>query len=246
MLNDTLPAAVAASPGVDPAAVTTPAALHAYPAEVIAPIVDAYAHALHVVFLAAVPVPLVAFVLALFLKEVPLRGTARDTATDLGEGFGMPEGTDANQQLQLAIARLLRHKGRAGASPGPGAVTRPRSTPPTAGPSARCTCAPGWRGPPTSRRSATATGCLPRCSSPPSTELTRHGYLDQRDEHLLLTEAGEAEMRKIVAALRAWLADELADWGVDDEALTRALGEVATMLVEQDPYQSEEAVLAAR
>ena len=112
MLNDTLPAAVAAAPGVDPAAVTTPAALHAYPAELIAPIVDAYAHALHVVFLAAVPVPLVAFVLALFLKEVPLRDTARDTATDLGEGFGMPEGTDANQQLQLAIARLLRHKGR--------------------------------------------------------------------------------------------------------------------------------------
>jgi hypothetical protein len=56
VLNDRLPAAVAASPGVDPAAVTSPQALHAYPDAQIAPIVDAYAHAIHVVFLAAIPV----------------------------------------------------------------------------------------------------------------------------------------------------------------------------------------------
>ena len=67
---------------------------------------------MHVVFLTAVPVPLVALVLALFLKEVPLRGTARGTAGDVGEGFGMPEGGDARQQLQLAVARLLQRKGR--------------------------------------------------------------------------------------------------------------------------------------
>ena len=112
VLSDTLPAAVAASPGVDPAAVTTPVALHAYPADQIAPIVEAYAHAMHVVFLLAVPVPLVAFVLAFFLKEVPLRGTARSTAGDVGDGFGMPEGADAKQQLQIAVARLLQRKGR--------------------------------------------------------------------------------------------------------------------------------------
>lgn len=63
------------------------------------PIVDAYAHAIHVVFLAAVPVPIVALVLALFLKQVPLRGTAREAASDVGEGFSMPEGSDADQQL---------------------------------------------------------------------------------------------------------------------------------------------------
>src|SRR3954453_23190628 len=112
VLSDTLPAAVAASPGVDPAAVATPVTLHAYPADQIAPIVAAYAHAMHVVFLTAVPVPLVALVLALFLKEVPLRGTARSTAGDVGEGFGMPEGADANRRLQMAVARLLQHKGR--------------------------------------------------------------------------------------------------------------------------------------
>src|SRR4051812_8766895 len=112
VLTDELPKAIAASPGVNPATVMTPEALHAYPAAQIAPIVDAYAHAVHVVFLAAVPVPIVALVLALFLKQVPLRGTARETASEVGEGFGMPESSDANQQLQMAIGRLLWRKGR--------------------------------------------------------------------------------------------------------------------------------------
>lgn len=113
VLADTLPGAVAASPGVDPQAVSTPEALHAYPADQIAPIVEAYAHAVHVVFLYAIPVPILGFVLALFLKEVPLRGTARGTASDVGEGFGMPESADANLQLQTAIARLIQRRGRA-------------------------------------------------------------------------------------------------------------------------------------
>src|SRR3954452_18810060 len=112
VLSDRLPAAVAASPGVDPAAVSSPQALHAYPDATIAPIVEAYAHAMHVVFLAAIPVGVVAFVVALFLKQVPLRGTARESAPDVGEGFGVPEAADAGQQLQAAIARLVRHKGR--------------------------------------------------------------------------------------------------------------------------------------
>ena len=90
---------------------TTPEALHAQPAAQIAPIVDAYADAIHVVFLAAVPVALVAFVLALFLKEVPLRGTARAGAADVGDGFGMPDGADSAAQLQVAIAWLFRQQG---------------------------------------------------------------------------------------------------------------------------------------
>ena len=50
----------------------------------IAPVVNAYADVLHSVFLYAAPVGLVAFVLALFLPQVPLRDAARAGATDLG------------------------------------------------------------------------------------------------------------------------------------------------------------------
>ena len=35
--------------------------------------------------------------------------------------------------------------------------------------------------------------------------------------------------------MRAWLADELADWGADDAQLAAALGDLATRFVEQTP-----------
>jgi hypothetical protein len=38
-----------------------------------------------------------------------------------------------------------------------------------------------------------------------------------------------------VTAIKAWLAVELADWGADDPELSRALGELATQFVNQDP-----------
>ena len=107
-LGTRLSAAFAQASGLNPAAVATPKLLHAHPSAQIAPIVDAYAHALHVVFLAAVPVGLAGFVLALFLKQVPLRDSSRAGASDVGGGFGMPDSADSSIQLQGAIARLLR------------------------------------------------------------------------------------------------------------------------------------------
>ena len=234
MLSNRLPAAVAASPGVDPAAVSTPTALHAYPADQIAPIVAAYAHAVHVVFLAAVPVPLVALVLALFLKEVPLRGTAQSTAADVGEGFGMPEGSDARQQLQLAIARLLQRKGRTHLP-----LVRLRSGA-GFGPSDSWVVGQVYlrsrlERPPRSRRSADASTFPPRCSSPAFAGAVQRGYVSEADGEVQLTRVGQDEMDKVVRALRAWLAEELADWGADDALLSDALGDLATRFVEQAP-----------
>jgi hypothetical protein len=233
VLADRLPAAVAASPGVNPAAVTSPEALHSYPAEQIAPIVAAYAHAVHVVFLAAVPVPLVALVLALFLKEVPLRGTARGSASDLGEGFGMPEGDDANRQLQLLIARLIQRQGRA-ALP----VVRERA-------GVRFGVADQWAVGQVYLRSrlgrrATVEEISIRYRLPPEVlapafrDATSHGYLHADGEALELTELGQEEIAKFVAAMRTWLAEELDDWAPDDAKLAEALGDLATNFIEQN------------
>ena len=72
------------------------------------PIIDAYAESLGTVFLCAVPVAVVGFVVALFLKEVPLREMDAVSATDLGEGFGMP-GTDSPEKiLEVAVGRMFR------------------------------------------------------------------------------------------------------------------------------------------
>jgi hypothetical protein len=49
----------------------------------------------------------VGFVLALFLREVPLR-EIRSNATDLGDGFAMPTTQSSEEMLETAIGRLLR------------------------------------------------------------------------------------------------------------------------------------------
>ncbi|MCB0945841.1 MAG: MFS transporter, partial [Mycobacterium sp.] len=73
-----------------------------------APIIDAYADSLGRVFLCAAPVALVGFVLALMLKEVPLREMEDVMSVDLGEGFGMPSTETPEQILELAVARMMR------------------------------------------------------------------------------------------------------------------------------------------
>ena len=234
VLSNRLPAAIGASPGVNPASVTSPELLHAYPSSQIAPIVAAYAHAVHVVFLLAVPVPLVALVLAFFLKEIPLRETARGTARDVGEGFNMPESGDAKQQLQMAIGRLLQRKGHTHLP-----LVREKA-------GVTLSVADQWAvgqvylrtrlGRPATVEEISVRYRLPGAVLEPAfAEAVRHGCLSADGDAFLLTELGQQEVAKYVAAMRAWLAEELADWGADDAQLGAALGDLATRFVEQSP-----------
>jgi len=64
-------------PGVDAEALqASPSQLHALPPAVHQAVVEAVAHSLHVIFLAAIPVALAAFLVVLFLRERPLRESA--------------------------------------------------------------------------------------------------------------------------------------------------------------------------
>ena len=105
-LHSRIGAALAAS-GASPAAANSPEALHRLPRAVAAPIVGAYAASLTQVFLWAVPVALVGFTLALFLREVPLRDIGPN-ATDMGDGFAMPTTQTSEDMLETAIGRLMR------------------------------------------------------------------------------------------------------------------------------------------
>ena len=92
------------------AAARSPAGVHGLPDEVAEPIVQAYADTLHTVFLWTVPVAAVGFVVALFLKQVPLRDSARASAPDMGEGFGSPTTSgDSAKLLELSVGRIMRH-----------------------------------------------------------------------------------------------------------------------------------------
>ena len=99
--------ALAAS-GAPPRAAQSPQALHALSPQMAAPIIDAYADSLGKVFLCAVPVAVVGFVVSLFLKEVRLREMETASATDMGEGFGMPSTESPDKILELAVGRLFR------------------------------------------------------------------------------------------------------------------------------------------
>ena len=100
------PALVAS--GAPPEAAESPRALQALPPELAAPIVTAYSEALGAVFLCAAPVAVIGFVVALFLKEVPLRELDAVSATDLGEGFGMPGTESPEKILEVAVGRMFR------------------------------------------------------------------------------------------------------------------------------------------
>jgi EmrB/QacA subfamily drug resistance transporter len=98
----------AADPRVIAAAAQSPQRLHALPTAARDPIVAAYADALQTVFLWTIPVALLGFVVALFLKQVRLRDSARLSSTDMGEGFGSPAGADSQTRLEAAVCRILR------------------------------------------------------------------------------------------------------------------------------------------
>jgi EmrB/QacA subfamily drug resistance transporter len=97
-----------AAGGAPPAAAESPRELRLLPPEMATPIIEAYADSLGTVFLCAVPVAFVGFIVSLFLKEVPLREMDAVSAGDLGEGFGMPSGDSAESILETAVGRMFR------------------------------------------------------------------------------------------------------------------------------------------
>lgn len=106
-LHDPLASAMVSS-GAPAAAAQSPDALHRLAPEMAAPIASAYADALDHVFLYAAPVAVVGFILALMLKQVPLRSNDVSIAADMGEGFAMPTTDSPDQLLENAVGRLMR------------------------------------------------------------------------------------------------------------------------------------------
>jgi EmrB/QacA subfamily drug resistance transporter len=73
----------------------SPARLRALPPAVHTGLVEAISRSLHSVFLWAIPFGVVAFLVTLFLREVPLRSGTREAGTGAAEDFGMPKAEEA-------------------------------------------------------------------------------------------------------------------------------------------------------
>ncbi len=206
-LKDRIGPALAAG-GVPASAVASPEALHRQPHSVAAPIVAAYADSLTQVFLCAAPVALLGFVLALFLREVPLRDI-HNSAVDLGDGFGMPTSDTPERMLENAIARMLR------GAPG----MRLRSI--AMRPDCRLDVAGLWGvmriyrfgqmyG--TARLSDIGDSLrIPfEVLEPTFARLVATGYVQREGEQLWLTQSGTQQVDYVYSLLLAWIADKLA------------------------------------
>jgi len=206
-LKDRIGPALAAG-GVPASAVASPEALHRQPHSVAAPIVAAYADSLTQVFLCAAPVALLGFVLALFLREVPLRDI-HNSAVDLGDAFGMPTTDTPERMLENAIARMLR------GAPG----MRLRSI--AMRPDCRLDVAGLWGvmriyrfgqmyG--TARLSDIGNALrIPfEVLEPTFARLATTGYVQREGEQLWLTQSGAQQVDYVYSLLLAWIADKLA------------------------------------
>jgi len=195
---------------VPAAAVASPDLLKKLPAQQRDPIVTAYAQSLQHVFLFAVPIALVALVLALFLPQVTMRGLARVSGP--GDGFAVPEGSDNEQQLANVVGHILRRDNRSAAAQ----VLASSGT--------RLDLAMAWGvmgvflqeqvfGVQARETTVeTRLGVPPGVLRPFYDEIVTAGYLRRDGDALTLTDSGRAETAKITAAWRAWLMGELQGW----------------------------------
>ncbi|MEU9232334.1 MDR family MFS transporter [Streptomyces subrutilus] len=200
--------------GQDPArlaeAVSTPEGVHRLDPTAAAPLVDAYAHALHTVFLWTVPVAVFGFVVGLFLKQVKLRDSARAGSTDMGDGFGSPATASGNSAklLELAVGKLVRSMGPETAR----SIVHASDT--------RLDMAGAWAVMQvellTRTVGAASLGLIAgRRSVPPEVllpvfdRMVEEGFLSREGTFFTLTPGGQREADVISAAWAGWLGDQL-------------------------------------
>jgi EmrB/QacA subfamily drug resistance transporter len=246
-LHSRIGPAIAAS-HAPPAAASSPEALHRLPRAMAAPIVNAYAESLTQVFLWAVPVAAVGFILALFLKEVPLRDIAY-RAADLGDGFAMPTTQSPDEMLETAIGRLLRR-----GDPG----MRLRSI--AMRPDCQLDVAQLWAllqihrytrvfGRARLTEIGEQLGVPYEVIEPAFGSLVRAGYAGQDVDRLWLTPLGARQVEFVTTLIREWIVDKLSRspsyHGRPDRAqVEAALDRIAHRIVTQRDWHEERRDLA--
>ncbi|MEV6431899.1 MDR family MFS transporter [Nocardia sp. NPDC051463] len=243
-LDTDLTAALTEVKVVPPAVAANPQQLRALPADVATPIIDAYAQSIDHVFLWVVPVALVGFVVAWFLKEVPLRDSVRADASDVGEGFSVPDSPDRLVLLERAVAGVMR-KAHAKGPVGPRILADSGSTlsPGRAWALGQVYMHTRVRGVATLDAIAHAHKMPPEVIRPIYVQVIAAGYVTADDGRVRLTDSGRAEVDRLHASWRRWLDTQLDDWDYRDPAdralLDQALENIATKLLDEEAQERE-------
>jgi hypothetical protein len=226
-----LPAALAQSPGVSPADLTTPATLHALEDSAIVHVVAAYSDALTDVFFWAAPIALVAFVLALLLPQVRLGDSLTPSANDLGGGFAAPESLANEEVIARRIANLLYGHRR-------DLVLDLLGSEDLGLDAARIWALVQVHGLTVAGRRADVTQiahsrALPAAIlEPVFADLVADGFAQGTLADLVLTERGHDAIATLAVRLREWILSHLEGLGPDDaEAVGQAISRVVRRIV---------------
>ncbi len=225
-------------PVVGNPAAASPGALHRLEKSVADPIIQAYADTIAYVFRWVVPVAALGFLVAWFLKELPLRDGARSHATDVGEGFQAPAPADRVMQLERAISDTMRKAGH----------DRTVLDEILADSGGRLSRSQAWamgqthlhtraRGHADVDAIARIHRMPPEVLQPAFTDLCQAGYARLDGETVRLTEAGQEQFDRVRHAWREWLDSRLEDFTMTDPGdralLDQALTNIATRLVDE-------------
>jgi EmrB/QacA subfamily drug resistance transporter len=216
-------------PGVHVPTVANPAVIRGLPPAIHESFVNAFAVSLTPVFLAASGIAVVGFLLTWWLREVPLRESARTEG--LGESFASPRDADSDRELERIATQLMRDDER----------TRVyQATIASAG----IDIEPGesWVLGRVGERGNTNVAGLagelqldPARLAPRVDALVARGYLRDGDG-IALTAAGEQALHRLIEARRNQLRMLLHDWSPDtDDELSAALDRLARAMVAEIP-----------
>ncbi|BCY06904.1 MDR family MFS transporter [Actinoplanes sp. L3-i22] len=229
---------LATFPAVQNPAAASPEALHRLSGALADPIIAAYADTIAYVFRWVVPVAVLGFVVAWFLKELPLRDGARSHATDVGEGFQAPAPTDRVAQLERAISDTMRKAGH----------DRTVLDEILADSGGRLSRSQAWamgqthlytraRGHADVDAIARTHRMPPEVLQPAFTDLCQAGYARLDGDTVRLTESGQEQFDRVRQAWREWLDARLEDFTMTDPGdralLDQALTNIATRLVDE-------------
>jgi EmrB/QacA subfamily drug resistance transporter len=109
-LSNGVPATAVGPCSAPPLSAGGASAIAACPVAVQNWFIGAYVHAIHVIFLAAVPIGLLAFVLAWLIPEVKLRVAAN--RPDIGEAFALPSSRTSLEELRVLLWRAVGREDR--------------------------------------------------------------------------------------------------------------------------------------
>ncbi|POM26905.1 Multidrug resistance protein 3 [Actinomadura rubteroloni] len=218
-------------PGFDARAVQGNARLlDKLPSNVRGHFLHAYSDAIQHVFLWAVPVAAAGFVLALFLREAPLRSTA--AAPDYGEGVGGASARGSREEIERALSDLMRRDpnarevlarlGRlAGVDLPPGSMW--------------ALCRIAREGPVAGDVLARRAGVDVEKGRPFVDRLVDGGYVTRTDAGLTVTAQGRDASERLFATRARGLARHLDGWSPEENPeLTRLLEKLARTTLGDD------------